>query len=199
MSNTLDEMPLELLSGQEPVAANAGPEMQLVNYWQWSGSGLMENTQRGVLAEFLVAVALGVHRTPRKEWGNHDLQADLDGRCIKIEVKSSAERQSWKGSPCGFHQFDIRKTEDSEGKKPGSRRWADVYVFCILKNLHATSQLEALDARNWEFLVLATDKIDQLRPDQRSIRAGPLREIGAVSCVHSELAETIAEATRMPV
>lgn len=196
MSNELDEMPLELLSGQEPVAANAGRAMQLVDYWQWSGSGLMDNTQRGVLAEFLVAVALGVHRTPRTEWGNYDLQADLDGSCIKIEVKSSAERQSWRGKPRGFHQFDIRKTEDSWGVEPGVRRWADVYVFCILKNLHATSQLEALNVRNWEFLVLATDEIDRQRSDQRSIRAGPLRELGAVSCVHSELADRIAEAVR---
>lgn len=189
----LDEMPMKLLSGEERLVTKDGPSLRLVDYWRWSASGLMENTQRGVLAEFLVAVALGVYDTPRKEWENVDLETELNGQRIRIEVKSSAERQSWEGEPCGFHQFDIKRTEDSSGERPDVQRWADIYVFCILKNRHAASQLEALDTGNWEFLVLPTDMIDQERPDQKSIRAGPLREIGAVTSSFSELAATIGD------
>lgn len=152
----------------------------------------MENTQRGVLAEFLVAAALGVHGAAREEWGNYDLEAEMDGRRIGIEVKSSAERQSWQGPPAGFHEFDIRRTEDSWGTVPGVRRWADVYVFCILRNRDAAAHLEALDTGNWEFLVLETAVIERKRPDQKSIRAGPLRKIGAVPTDYASLAKTIA-------
>ena len=197
MPDVLTTMPLELLTGRERVVANAGPPLRLVDYWRWSGSGLMSNTQRGVLAEFLVATALGVHDTPREEWENVDLTADVNGRRTRIEVKSSAERQSWKGRPGGFHEFDIRRTKDSWGKVAGERRWADIYVFGILKNLHATSQLEALDTQNWEFLVLPTTTLEQRRPHGKTIRLQPLRGIGAVSCGHSKLAATIAQVAAM--
>ncbi|MCY4095766.1 MAG: hypothetical protein OXG05_11670 [Gammaproteobacteria bacterium] len=193
MSKVLDRLGLKLLSGQEPLTTNDGADLKLLDFWQWSGSCLMDNTQRGVLAEFLVAAALDIHRTPREEWGNIDLELQLHGRPIKIEVKSSSERQSWAGKPSGFHQFDIRRTEDSEGKTTGSRRWADVYVFCILKNRHSVIQTDALDTEKWEFLVLPTQTLEKLRTNQKSIRKGPLLELGAISSNYSELAKTIAE------
>ena len=197
MPDVLAAMPLEILNGRERLVAKAGPPLRLVDYWRWSASGLMSNSQRGVLAEFLVATALGVHDTPREEWENVDLEANLNGRRIRIEVKSSAERQSWKCTPSSFHEFDIRRTEDSWGEVAGTRRWADIYVFAILKNLLATSQLEALDARNWEFLVLPTTTLERKRPHGKTIRVGPLRRIGAVSCSHSKLAATIAQVAAM--
>ena len=199
MPDVLAAMALESLSGQEQLVASAEPPVRLVDYWRWSGSELMSNTERGVLAEFLVAIALGVQDQPREEWGNFDLEATLNGRRTRLEVKSSAERQSWKGKPRSYHSFHIGKTGDSWGELSGKRRWADVYVFCILKNLHATSQLQALDSRNWEFLVLPTATIERERPEQKTIRAGPLREVGAVSCSYGELAGVIAEAARTPM
>ncbi len=65
MPNVLDEMPLELLGGHEQLTAKVGPPLQLVDYWRWAGSVLMENTLWGVLAEFLVAVALGLWASRR--------------------------------------------------------------------------------------------------------------------------------------
>lgn len=198
MTDVLDAMPLGLLSGNEQLTAKAGPPLRVLDYWRWSGSGLMENTQRGVLAEFLVAAVLGVHGTPREEWGNYDLETECSGRTIRIEVKSSAERQSWQGAPAGFLEFDIRRTEDSWGKVSGVRRWADVYVFCILRNRNAAAQIEALDTGNWEFLVLPTAVIDRKRPLQKSFREGPLRQIGAVSTDYMGLAGTIARVAKTP-
>ena len=127
----------------------------------------MQNTTRGVLAEFLVATALGAHDRPREDWENYDLETSVNGRPITIEVKSSAERQSWEGEPRSFHKFDIGKTEDSYGKRPGKRRWSDVFVFCILKNRDATNQAEALDTGNWVFLILPADTLDRERPTRR--------------------------------
>ena len=61
------------------------PSANLSDYWRWSSSNLLDNTERGVLAEFLVANALGLTDKPRVEWGSHDLKTPAG---TKIKVKS---------------------------------------------------------------------------------------------------------------
>ncbi len=51
----------------------------------------MDNTTRGLLAEFLVAAAIGQHREPRTEWLSYDL---ITKSRIMIDVKSAAYIQS---------------------------------------------------------------------------------------------------------
>ena len=57
----------------------------------WAYDDLLTNTTRGVLAEYIVATALGVHDTRRLEWDKHDLCVGDIG----VEVKSAAYVQSW--------------------------------------------------------------------------------------------------------
>src|SRR4051812_9811838 len=65
----------------------------LRDFWCWSTSDLLNNTTRGVLAEFLVAQALGVPTTGvREPWAAYDLETEDR---LKVEVKSSAYLQSW--------------------------------------------------------------------------------------------------------
>lgn len=59
----------------------------VTDFWRWSCSDLLSNTLRGVLAEFIVAKALGVEATVRAEWDDVDLRL-LNGKTV--EVKSSA-------------------------------------------------------------------------------------------------------------
>ena len=55
--------------------------------WRWSSSDLVSNATRGLLAEFVVAKALGGDTaTPRAEWVPYDLLSP-DG--TKVEVKSA--------------------------------------------------------------------------------------------------------------
>ena len=72
---TMRTEPLRLRAGSEPfrLAATA-TDFTLLDYWRWSGSDLLSNAQRGVMAEFLVARALGTAGTPRLEWGAFDVQ-----------------------------------------------------------------------------------------------------------------------------
>ena len=66
-------------------------EFDLLSFWQWSCSDLLSNATRGIVAEFLVARALGTAvYGVRYEWAAHDLEAP-DG--ITIEVKSAAYLQ----------------------------------------------------------------------------------------------------------
>ena len=76
------------LDGSERLA---GTDSTVLDFWRWSTSDLMSNATRGVLAEYLVAVALGVDDQPRIEWDAVDLRYEGRG----IEVKSAAHHQSW--------------------------------------------------------------------------------------------------------
>ena len=65
----------------------------LTDFWRWSCSDLISNTARGVLAEFIVARALGLAEDGvRDEWARFDL-CTPEG--VKVEVKSAAYIQSW--------------------------------------------------------------------------------------------------------
>ena len=59
----------------------------LIDFWRWSASDLVSNAARGVLAEHVVAGALGPADGVRTEWDAFDLPT-RDG--IKIGVKSAA-------------------------------------------------------------------------------------------------------------
>ena len=48
--------------------------LRLIDYWRWSDSMLLDNTQRGILAEFLVVVALDLYNRPRREWDRADVR-----------------------------------------------------------------------------------------------------------------------------
>lgn len=48
-------------SGTEPFRVNSSSApFSLIDYWRWAHSDLVVNTERGVLAEFIVARALGI-------------------------------------------------------------------------------------------------------------------------------------------
>ena len=81
-------------SGQEPLVYNETSQLSasVLDFWQWSSSDLLSNVTRGVLAEYIVALSLGVNKKLRQEWDAWDLTY----KGIKIEIKSSAYLQSWK-------------------------------------------------------------------------------------------------------
>jgi len=76
--NPLGPMNVSLKSGAEPFHCDgqALPQTWL-NFWQWSSSDLVNNAFRGVLAEYLVATAIGCDQIPRREWDAYDLEIGL--------------------------------------------------------------------------------------------------------------------------
>ena len=82
-------------SGTERLRDNgADLGCDLLSFWQWSVSDLVSNATGGVLAEFIVARALGipVDTDVRNEWSAFDLKTP-DG--LTVQVKSAAYVQSW--------------------------------------------------------------------------------------------------------
>jgi hypothetical protein len=76
-SNNLPRLVTEAKAGRETFRENGrdlGPT--LLDFWRWSLSDLVSNATRGLIAEFIVANALGISTTDRvrDEWGAFDLQ-----------------------------------------------------------------------------------------------------------------------------
>lgn len=140
-----------------------GLDATVVDFWRWAFSDLRDNTIRGVLAEFLVASALGLTEMRRKGWDNFDV---LTQSGIRVEVKASGYLQSWpqaKHSGLKSGRVAARTWEANTnefGATPEVR--ADVFVFAVHTCKDPTAY-DALDLAQWEFYV---------------VPAGPVRDCG---------------------
>lgn len=168
-------------SGQEPFHDGSRPlGFDLLNFWQWSTSDLVSNATRGVIAEYLVAQALGVaDRTVREEWAAYDVVA---GDGTRVEVKSAAYVQSWHQNRLSPISFRTPKTLawDRHGlvQSQDASRHADVYVFALLAHTDQAT-LDPLNVAQWEFYVLPTTVLDQRVRSQHSITLPSLRKLTA--------------------
>ena len=97
------------------------------DYWQWAYSDIIGNTNRGALAEFIVAKAVSSTALVRDAWAAYDLKTATG---IRVEVKSSAYLQSWYQKRLSRPAFSIRKSlewQPDSGEYVGeSRRQSDV-------------------------------------------------------------------------
>ena len=168
------------------------------DYWQWGSSDIVGNTERGALAEFIVAKAIGCLAQTRNDWTAYDLVSPSG---IKIEVKSSAYLQSWHQKRPSSPRFSIRKslewvpeTNEYVGQ---SRRHSDVYILCLLAYRGDKHFLNPLDLTQWEFYVARTADIDRQWKDRLGIS---LREVQQLSKPYTvaELADAIQSAATTP-
>jgi hypothetical protein len=121
-------------TGEERFRSGDGDAgFKLLDFWQWTTSDLVSNSTRGVLAEFLVARALGVDTGVRDEWQAFDLVTPT-GK--KVEVKSAAYVQSWGQKELSRIVFSTRHTlawdAETGAFAADSRPHADIYVFALL-------------------------------------------------------------------
>ncbi|TDK96490.1 hypothetical protein EI067_15420 [Mycobacterium paragordonae] len=159
-------------------------------FWEWAYGDLLSNTTRGVLAEYIVATALGIHDTTRVEWDRYDLVIGDIG----VEVKSAAYVQTWKQTQLSKIVFGIRPAMGWDARTDtfaeSAGRSADVYVFCLLETKDRGA-INPLDVAQWTFYVLPTSKL----PEQNTIRLAPLiAKFGPRKCAYDELKSAIHEA-----
>lgn len=82
----LKAIKVETKIGNEPFSFESQKlDFNLTDFWSWSQSDLLNNTLRGVLAEYIVRQDLGIKKTVRTGWDAYDLETENG---IKIEVKS---------------------------------------------------------------------------------------------------------------
>lgn len=171
-------IPLRLRVPSTPIS---GAGVTLGDFWQWAYSDLTMNTTRGVLAEYLVARAIGAREVVRDAWATYDLTS-AEG--VTVEVKSAAYIQSWpqRGPTRVSFNYEVREgldpaTQDYD-RKPA--RHARVYIFALLTCMDQAT-VDPLDISQWEFYVVPTRWLDQRTRSQHSIglnalRASPYRE-----------------------
>jgi hypothetical protein len=155
-------------------------EQMLLSFWRWAYSDLISNANRGVLAEFLVARALGVSDAPRVEWD----EADIRYQGKRIEVKTSGRVQSWHAisRPKKLAvQFDIEPKQGWDATTGAIRtvpgRCADCYVFCFHSEDGPADTLDPLDPSGWELHVVPTSILNERFPLQKRLGLEPLRRL----------------------
>ena len=184
-------MGLSLKTGAESFRSGSQVlEWTVLDYWRWSSSDLMNNRERGILAEFLVAMALKLEKEPRIEWNSYDLKTSSG---IKVEIKTSSAKQSWPQSKPSPIRFDIAPQEygwnaETDTTDVGLKRRAHVYVFC---ELHGD---DPLDTAGWRFYVVSTVVLNQRVPNQKSIGVKSLMNLHPTVSTYSDLKQNIESA-----
>jgi len=175
MDKGLEKQLITLKTGDEHLS---GTGKTLLDFWRWNGSDLASNTTRGLLAEFIVASALGIDLSiPREEWSAWDLTSP-EG--IRIEVKSAAYLQSWTQQKLSKIIFSIRPArawDHTSGRMTQEpQRSADVYVFCLLKHQNKKT-LNPLDLEQWEFYALSTTELNNYSRSSTHITLSSLQKL----------------------
>lgn len=182
--------------GNEPIIGPCGGSIStLMEFWQWSASNILENTLRGMFAEFLVACSLGVHHKDRVEWEPFDL---LSNEGVRIEVKSAAYVQAWEQKQLSTISFDISPTSSWEKQtkrySETKQRRSDLYIFCLLGSPDSWD-VNPLDLNQWTFFTLETTQLDAKLPTQKQIALSRLEGLGAKKCSYSQLPDEVLSAS----
>ena len=182
--------PITRVEGRERFS---GMDATVTDFWRWAFSDLRMNNVRGILAEFLVAKAVGATEAPKEEWANFDVQTP-DG--IRIEVKASAYWQSWpqRGpSKIVFSGLTARTWEDDGSYSADRQIRADVFVFAVQACADAT-KYDPLDVGQWEFYVLPASAIAET--GARSLSLASLGRYKAGPIAWEDLSKAVATASR---
>jgi hypothetical protein len=176
----MDSKKIEYTTGEKHFIQNGSDiDLKLLDFWAWAYSDYFDNTARGVLAEFIVAMALGldVHE-PRKAWAKFDLTYRSKG----IEVKSASYHQKWHQEKMSNISFAIPATraweEEIGNLDDEKKRHAFIYVLCLLAEKDR-NLVNPLDIDQWVFWVIPTQFLDDRKRSQQSITYNSLiKEVG---------------------
>ncbi len=173
------------------------PIETVLDFWRWGYSDLLPNITRGVVAEYLVAVALGEDRIPRRPWAGSDIVYTRK----RIEVKSTAFDQTW-GPTKGDPAFEIGKHgEWSEEELPSGKTGrldsekkyrSDVYVLCCLKK--GADEENVLNPLQWEFWVFKRQELVDPSEAKKRITVKTLTKDSSVA--FSQLRHAVDKAIR---
>lgn len=175
-----------LLNGDESIDGTA----TVRDFWSWSMSDLRANTVRSVLAECLVARALGATHRPRIEWDAYDVVTS-DG--LKLEAKSGAYLQAWEQSRLStvtFGGLRARTWSSTERYSEAGTYNVDGYVFAVLTATEHSSY-DALDVGQWSFWVLPRNVL--AARDQRSIRLSRVEALAGPPVAYAGLAQRVRD------
>ncbi|MFF4080513.1 hypothetical protein ACIO87_32355 [Streptomyces sp. NPDC087218] len=198
MSADLGPLAVTRKSGGEPIRGNGETVGKLADFWSWACSDLANNTLRGVLAEYLVATALGSAAGTRTEWDTVDIRTPEKWR---IEVKSAAYLQSWAQSQLSKVSFDIAPASGWDSRTGVTSaevlRRSDVYVFCLLHHQDKRT-LDPLCLDQWTFYVLPTRVLDERCRIQKTITLSGLERLDPLRTDFTGLPKAVSACAKDP-
>ncbi|HEU6452339.1 MAG TPA: hypothetical protein VFT57_13040 [Gemmatimonadaceae bacterium] len=197
MNDPLGRLAVRRKTGTEPFhVAGRSCDFTLLDFWRWSASDLLSNAMRGVLAEYIVAKALGADDGARTEWDSCDLRTP-DG--LRIEVKCAAYLQSWAQTKVSSPSFNIASrlawdaATNTYAQEPC--RSADLYVFALLHHRDKAT-VDPLDLSQWTFYALPAAVLNERCPRQKTIRLAPLLKLDPIHTDHAGLYATVEQMAR---
>jgi hypothetical protein len=181
-------------TGDEHFVVDGSPTKLLLNdFWRWQSSDLLNNTTRGVFAEFIVASALGIStEAPRIDWEPYDLLFQCRWR---IEVKASAYLQSWhqeRDSKLMFTTRPTRAWDSTSGFSGEVKRQSDMYIFCVFTP--KVSQADIADPLNldqWEFYPVLTSELEAKIPTNKTAAISSVRNLCAAPYDYESLCDGV--------
>lgn len=187
------------MTGNERFTVNGHElDISMCDFWRWAYSDMSNNINRSVLAEYIVASALGnagvTIEATRIMWRPYDLLSQ-DG--YRVEVKSAAYVQSWdaKHPDCITYRIAPARLPDETGDyklDAPSQRNSDVYIFCIYKAM--TKDESPLNLDLWDFYVLPTRILDEKKPTQKTITLPSLMSLEPLWCDYNGIGEAVKTA-----
>jgi hypothetical protein len=181
------------LLGHEPFI---GLDASVADFWRFALADLRTNTVRGLVAEFLVARAVG-STAGRIEWDPFDV---LSPSGVRIEVKSAAYLQSWEQktlSRIAFSGLRARRLDPVANDYVGEPDYnADVYVFSV-QTADDHASYDVLDTTQWTFDVVPRAAVASTECKSLGLRT--VRSLSGGSVAYEDLAAAIAAATPIPL
>jgi hypothetical protein len=178
--------PLRLTGAERFVTSASVATPTVLDFWRWSTADLMSNATRGILAEFIVAHALGVTEEIREEWA----PVDLTYEHTSIEVKCAGHLQAWGQDAFTVPKFGVRKTrhyDRATGDYRGEpRRQASLYVFC-LHHCRDPATVNPLDLDQWSFYVVPTRDLDDRFPSAEELTLSRLEALHVAPVAYADL------------
>jgi len=163
---------------------------ELGEFWRWALSDLVENRNRGILAEFIIKKGLGLVSTTRLEWDAYDLiTADNN----KIEVKSSAYIQAWEQKEFSKINFGIAPTKTllkDNSYSEDYRRHADIYIFCLLAHKDQVT-INPMNLEQWKFYIVTCQTLDAKLKSQKTLSLSTLESLDHIQCKYDQLKESL--------
>ena len=174
------------------MSAGMNSNVSVLDYWRWAHSNLVSNIERGVLAEFLVATALGVSKEPahRDPWQDSDIVIEN----LKIEVKSAAYIQDWSQrelSNIVFARLQGKPVDDLQNTEVSTYK-SDIYVLSLLTTKN-NETLNILDLDQWCFWVFSRHEISELTNNSASISLKKIESAGEKPISFTQLRAKIME------
>jgi len=171
---------------------NCEKDLCVADFWAWAYSDLLQNTTRGVLAEYILSFLLDTADEVRNPWDAYDLKLK-NGKTI--EVKTTSKLQAWAQKKLSEPAIALRPTrfwDPLTGEMKGEVSFnADYYIFCVfLAEDH--SKANPLDLEQWQFYVFTKKEIEKLMANRKSITIRMLNSLGHQPVSANELPGTLA-------